>query len=72
VDRNERPLAKVAKELPAQLTLAHFADVSDSEAVDAMVATVVKRFAGWMSWSTTPASSKAATRPKSPTNSGAR
>ena len=44
VDRNEMPLAKVAKELPAQLTLAHLADVSDSEAVDAMVATVVKRF----------------------------
>jgi meso-butanediol dehydrogenase / (S,S)-butanediol dehydrogenase / diacetyl reductase len=38
------PLAKVAKELPAQLTLAHLADASDSEAVDAMVATVVKRF----------------------------
>ena len=44
VDRNEVPLAKVAKALPAQLTLAHLADVSDSEAVDAMVATVVKRF----------------------------
>ena len=44
VDRNEMPLAKVAKELPAQFTLAHLADVSDSEAVDAMVATVVKRF----------------------------
>jgi meso-butanediol dehydrogenase / (S,S)-butanediol dehydrogenase / diacetyl reductase len=44
VDRNEMPLAKVAKELPAQLTLAHLADVSDSEAVDVMVATVVKRF----------------------------
>jgi meso-butanediol dehydrogenase/(S,S)-butanediol dehydrogenase/diacetyl reductase len=44
VDRNEMPLAKVAKELPAHLTLAHLADVSDSEAVDAMVATVVKRF----------------------------
>jgi meso-butanediol dehydrogenase/(S,S)-butanediol dehydrogenase/diacetyl reductase len=37
VDRNETPLAKVAKELPAQLTLARLADVSDSEAVDAMV-----------------------------------
>ena len=44
VDHNEMPLAKVAKELPAQLTLAHLADVSDSEAVKAMVATVVKRF----------------------------
>jgi meso-butanediol dehydrogenase / (S,S)-butanediol dehydrogenase / diacetyl reductase len=44
VDRNEMPLAKVAKELPAQSTLAHLADVSDSDAVDSMVATVVKRF----------------------------
>jgi meso-butanediol dehydrogenase/(S,S)-butanediol dehydrogenase/diacetyl reductase len=44
VDRNEMSLAKVAKELPAQLTLAHLVDVSDSEAIDAMVATVVKRF----------------------------
>ena len=38
------PLAKVAKDLPAQFTLAHLADVSDSDAVDAMVTTVVKRF----------------------------
>jgi meso-butanediol dehydrogenase / (S,S)-butanediol dehydrogenase / diacetyl reductase len=44
VDRNEMPLAGVAKDLPAQFTLAHLADVSDSEAVDAMVTTVVKRF----------------------------
>ncbi|MCA6116356.1 SDR family oxidoreductase [Bradyrhizobium sp. WSM 1738] len=44
VDRNETPLADVAKDLPAQLTLAHVADVSDSDAVDAMVATVVKRY----------------------------
>ena len=44
VDRNEMPLAKVAKDLPAQFTLAHLADVSDSDAVDAMVTTVVKRF----------------------------
>jgi meso-butanediol dehydrogenase/(S,S)-butanediol dehydrogenase/diacetyl reductase len=44
VDRNELPLANVARDLPAQLTLAHLADVSDSEAVDAMVTTVVKRF----------------------------
>jgi meso-butanediol dehydrogenase/(S,S)-butanediol dehydrogenase/diacetyl reductase len=44
VDRNETPLANVAKDLPAQFTLAHLADVSDSEAVGAMVATVVKRF----------------------------
>jgi len=43
VDRNEMSLAKVAKELPAQLTVAHLADVSDSEAVEATVATVVKR-----------------------------
>jgi meso-butanediol dehydrogenase/(S,S)-butanediol dehydrogenase/diacetyl reductase len=44
VDRNEVPLAKIAKELPAQFTLAHLADVSDSDSVDAMVATTVKRF----------------------------
>jgi meso-butanediol dehydrogenase/(S,S)-butanediol dehydrogenase/diacetyl reductase len=44
VDRNELPLASVAKDLPAELTLAHLADVSDSEAVDAMVTTVVKCF----------------------------
>lgn len=44
VDRNEMPLANVAKDLPAPLTLAHLADVSDSEAVDVMVATVVQRF----------------------------
>jgi meso-butanediol dehydrogenase/(S,S)-butanediol dehydrogenase/diacetyl reductase len=44
VDRNELPLANVAKDLPAPLTLAHLADVSDSEAVDAMVTAVVKRF----------------------------
>jgi len=44
VDRNEMPLADVAKDLPAQLTLAYLADVSDSDAVGAMVTTVVKRF----------------------------
>src|SRR5436305_701131 len=44
VDRNETPLADVAKDLPVQLTLAHLADVSDSDAVDAMVTTVVERF----------------------------
>ena len=44
VDRNEAPLADAARDLPAQLTLAHIADVSDHEAVDEMVATVVKRF----------------------------
>src|SRR5207248_11600922 len=43
VDRNEMPLAKVAKALPAQFTLAHLADVSDSDAVDAMLTTVVNR-----------------------------
>lgn len=44
VDRNEMPLAEVAKDLPVEHTLAHLADVSDSEAVDEMIATVVKRF----------------------------
>ena len=44
VDRNEMPLADVARDLPAQFTSSHLADVSDDEAVDAMVATVVKRF----------------------------
>lgn len=44
VDRNEAPLADVARDLPEQLTLAHLADVSDTEAVDEMVATVVRRF----------------------------
>jgi meso-butanediol dehydrogenase / (S,S)-butanediol dehydrogenase / diacetyl reductase len=31
VDRNETPLADVAKDLPDQSTLAHLADISDSE-----------------------------------------
>jgi meso-butanediol dehydrogenase / (S,S)-butanediol dehydrogenase / diacetyl reductase len=44
VDRNEIPLANVAIDLPKELTIALVADVSDSEAVDAMVETVVKRF----------------------------
>ena len=44
VDRNEVELANIAVDLPKDLTLAHAADVSDSEAVDAMVETVVKRF----------------------------
>jgi meso-butanediol dehydrogenase / (S,S)-butanediol dehydrogenase / diacetyl reductase len=44
VDRNEMLLANVAKDMPAQLTMAHLADVSDSDAVDAMVMTVAKRF----------------------------
>ena len=34
-ENSETPLADVAKDLPAQLTLAHLADVSDSDAVGA-------------------------------------
>ena len=44
VDRNEIPLAKVATDLPKELTIAHVADVSERAAVEAMVETVVKRF----------------------------
>jgi meso-butanediol dehydrogenase/(S,S)-butanediol dehydrogenase/diacetyl reductase len=44
VERNEVELANIAVDLPKGLTLAHAADASDSEAVDAMVETVVKRF----------------------------
>jgi meso-butanediol dehydrogenase/(S,S)-butanediol dehydrogenase/diacetyl reductase len=44
VDRNEIPLANVAADLPKELTLAHVADVSASETVEAMVAIVAKRF----------------------------
>ncbi|MCP3442337.1 SDR family NAD(P)-dependent oxidoreductase [Bradyrhizobium sp. CCGUVB14] len=44
VDRNEMALADIARELPSDRVLAHVADVSDSDAVDAMVATTVKRF----------------------------
>ena len=44
IDRNEMALAKVASDLPEDRTLAHIADVSDSAAVDAAVATVVERF----------------------------
>jgi meso-butanediol dehydrogenase/(S,S)-butanediol dehydrogenase/diacetyl reductase len=44
IDREEIGLAKVAKEFAAERTLAHVADVSNSDAVDKMVATVVKRF----------------------------
>ncbi|MGY4567236.1 meso-2,3-butanediol dehydrogenase [Bradyrhizobium sp. USDA 3256] len=44
IDRDEIPLAEVAKELEDDRTLAHAADVSDPEAVSQMVATVVKHF----------------------------
>jgi hypothetical protein len=44
VDCNEIALANVAVDLPRELTLALVADVSDSEAVEAVVETVVKRF----------------------------
>jgi MOSC domain-containing protein YiiM len=44
IDREENGLAKIAKDLAAERTLAHVADVSNSDAVDKMVATVVKRF----------------------------
>jgi meso-butanediol dehydrogenase/(S,S)-butanediol dehydrogenase/diacetyl reductase len=44
VDRQREALDKVAGELPSDRTLAHVADVSDSKAVDGMVASVVKRF----------------------------
>jgi meso-butanediol dehydrogenase/(S,S)-butanediol dehydrogenase/diacetyl reductase len=37
-------LANIAVDLPKELMLAHMSDVSDSEAGDAMVETVVKRF----------------------------
>jgi meso-butanediol dehydrogenase / (S,S)-butanediol dehydrogenase / diacetyl reductase len=44
VDRNKDALETVAKSLPADRTVAHAADVSNSSAVDGMVATVVERF----------------------------
>ncbi|MGY3487153.1 NADP-dependent 3-hydroxy acid dehydrogenase YdfG [Bradyrhizobium sp. USDA 4011] len=44
VDRNKDALEKVAKSLPADRTMAHAADVSDSRAVDAMVTAVVGHF----------------------------
>ena len=44
VDRQRARLEKVAGELPEDRTLAHVADVSDSRAIDDMVATAVKRF----------------------------
>jgi meso-butanediol dehydrogenase / (S,S)-butanediol dehydrogenase / diacetyl reductase len=45
VDRNKDALETVAKSLPADRTMAPAADVSNSSAVDGMVATVVERFA---------------------------
>ena len=44
VDGNKDALETVAKSLPADRTSAHAADVSDSRAVDAMVAAVVGHF----------------------------
>jgi meso-butanediol dehydrogenase / (S,S)-butanediol dehydrogenase / diacetyl reductase len=44
VDRRREALEEVAGALPSDRTLAHVADVSDSQAVDDMVASAVKRF----------------------------
>jgi meso-butanediol dehydrogenase/(S,S)-butanediol dehydrogenase/diacetyl reductase len=44
VDRNKDSLEKVAKSLPADRVMVQAADVSDSRAVDGMVAAVVDRF----------------------------
>jgi meso-butanediol dehydrogenase / (S,S)-butanediol dehydrogenase / diacetyl reductase len=44
VDRNEAQLVNAASHLPNERTLAHVADVSDNEAVETMVETVMKRF----------------------------
>ncbi|MGY4314953.1 SDR family NAD(P)-dependent oxidoreductase [Bradyrhizobium sp. JR3.5] len=44
VDRNKDALEKLAKSPPADRTMAHAADVSDSRAVDAMVTAVVGHF----------------------------
>jgi meso-butanediol dehydrogenase/(S,S)-butanediol dehydrogenase/diacetyl reductase len=44
VDRQREALEKVAAELPSDHTLVHVADVSDSRAVDDIVASAVKRF----------------------------
>ena len=44
VDRQRDALEKVAGELPPDRTLVHIADVSESHAVDDMVASAVKRF----------------------------
>ncbi|MDH2356300.1 SDR family NAD(P)-dependent oxidoreductase [Bradyrhizobium sp. SSUT18] len=44
VDREEALLEKVAKSLPANQVMIETADVSESSAVDGMVAAVVGRF----------------------------
>ena len=44
IDRDEASLEKVAKSLPADQVMVQTADVSDSRAVDGMVAAVVGRF----------------------------
>jgi meso-butanediol dehydrogenase / (S,S)-butanediol dehydrogenase / diacetyl reductase len=44
VDRQRQAREKVAAELPSDRTLVQLADVSDSAAVEGMVATAVKRF----------------------------
>ncbi|MGY3360836.1 meso-butanediol dehydrogenase/(S,S)-butanediol dehydrogenase/diacetyl reductase [Bradyrhizobium sp. GM0.4] len=43
-DRNKGPLEKVANSLPADQVMVEVADVSDSSAVDGMVAAVLDRF----------------------------
>lgn len=44
VDRHKEKLDKVSKSLPADRTISHAADVSDSRAIDAMIAAAVERF----------------------------
>jgi meso-butanediol dehydrogenase/(S,S)-butanediol dehydrogenase/diacetyl reductase len=44
VDRDKDSLEKVAKSLPADQAMVQAADVSDSSAVDGMVAAVMDRF----------------------------
>jgi meso-butanediol dehydrogenase/(S,S)-butanediol dehydrogenase/diacetyl reductase len=44
VGRHREALEKIAAELPSDHTLVHVADVSDSRAVDDMIASAVKRF----------------------------
>jgi NAD(P)-dependent dehydrogenase (short-subunit alcohol dehydrogenase family) len=44
VDRNRSALEEVAKQFPIDRTLSHVADVSDSSALDEMVAAVVGHF----------------------------
>ena len=46
VGRHREALQKVAAEMPPERTLVHVADVSDSRAVDGMVATAIERFGG--------------------------